>query len=88
MILGSLLLIWALRWAPKVKFWLALSCLLTASLAIHALPNDPYFVMMMRHWYQGRLLHFNELMQWVSVIWLPLALLWMIREAFTFKLNS
>jgi hypothetical protein len=44
--------------------------------------------MMMRHWYQGRLLHFNELMQWVSVVWLPLALFWMIREALTVKLTS
>jgi len=88
MILGSLVLRWALRWSARVKFWVALSALMTASLAIHTLPNNPYFVMMMRHWYQGRLLHFNELMQWVSVVWLPLALFWMIREALTVKLTS
>jgi hypothetical protein len=88
MILGSLVLRWALRWSARVKFWVALSALTTASLAIHTLPNNPYFVMMMRHWYQGRLLHFNELMQWVSVVWLPLALFWMIREALTVKLTS
>jgi len=38
-----------------------------------------------RHWYQGRLLHFNELMQWVSVVWLPVALIWMIRNLTEFK---
>jgi hypothetical protein len=30
-------------------------------------------------------LHFNELMQWVSVVWLPLALIWMARSAVEFK---
>jgi hypothetical protein len=34
--------------------------------------------MNLRHWHQGRLLHFNELMQWVSVVWLPIALVWMV----------
>lgn len=87
MLLGSMLLKWALSLSERVKFWLALSCLIGATIAINLLPENPYFVLTMRHWYQGRLLHFNELMQWVSVIWLPLALFWMVRDSFAFKLK-
>jgi len=81
MILGSLLLRWTLRFDSRVKFCLALICLLGTTIAVNVLPDNPYFILTLRHWYQGRLLHFNELMQWVSVVWLPLALIWMIRSA-------
>ena len=87
MLLGSLLLRWALRLSDSTKFWLSLGCLIGATLAINLLPDNPYFVLTMRHWNQGRLLHFNELMQWVSVVWLPLALLWIVRNNFAFKLK-
>jgi hypothetical protein len=46
------------------------------------MPDNPYFILTLRHWNQGRLLHFNDLMQSVSVIWLPMAFIWMIRNAF------
>jgi VanZ family protein len=81
MVLGSILLRWALKLNPRAKFWLALICLLGTTIAVNVLPDNPYFILTLRHWYQGRLLHFNELMQWVSVVWLPLALVWMIRSA-------
>ncbi len=87
MLLGSILLRWALRLSGRVKFCLALGCLIGATIAINLLPDNPYFVLTMRHWYQGRLVHFNELMQWVSVVWLPLALVWIVRDTFTFKLK-
>jgi hypothetical protein len=85
MVLASVLLRWALGLRQGTKFWLALSCLVCATIAINVLPDNPYFILTLRHWYQGRLLHFNELMQWVSVIWLPLALIWMIRSALEVK---
>ena len=81
MVLASALLSWALRLNQKRRLCLALVCLLTATIAINVLPDNPYFIMNLRHWHQGRLLHFNELMQWVSVVWLPIALVWMIRNA-------
>ncbi|MBU3537536.1 VanZ family protein [Polynucleobacter sp. UK-Gri1-W3] len=81
MVLGSILLRWALKLNPRAKFWLALICLVGTTIAVNVLPDNPYFILTLRHWYQGRLLHFNELMQWVSVVWLPLALVWMIRSA-------
>jgi hypothetical protein len=52
---------------------------------VNVLPDNPYFILTLRHWYQGRLLHFNELMQWVSVVWLPMALIWLIRSAMDLK---
>ena len=85
MALGSLFLRWALRFDLRVKFCLALICLLGTTIAVNVLPDNPYFILTLRHWYQGRLLHFNELMQWVSVVWLPLALIWMIRSAMYLK---
>lgn len=85
MVLGSILLRWALKLEPELKFWLALICLVGTTIAVNILPDNPYFILTLRHWYQGRLLHFNELMQWVSVVWLPLALIWMLRSAREFK---
>ncbi|QWD66156.1 VanZ family protein [Polynucleobacter sp. MWH-Aus1W21] len=85
MVLGSILLRWALKLEPELKFWLALTCLVGTTIAVNVLPDNPYFILTLRHWHQGRLLHFNELMQWVSVVWLPLALIWMLRGAREFK---
>ena len=85
MVLGSALLKWALSLMPRTRFWIALLCLLGTTIAVNVLPDNPYFILTLRHWYQGRLLHFNELMQWVSVVWLPLALIWMIRSAIDLK---
>ncbi|CAM3705967.1 VanZ family protein [Polynucleobacter brandtiae] len=87
MILGSILLRWALLLSKGSKFWLTILCLLSATLAINFLPDNPYFILTLRHWYQGRLIHFNELMQWVSVVWLPLALFWVIRNTFAVQLK-
>lgn len=80
MVVATILLRWALKLNSVQKFWLALFCLMSANIAINILPDNPYFILTLRHWYQGRLLHFNELMQWVSVIWLPVALVWMVRK--------
>ena len=85
MVLGSALLKWALSLMPRTRFWIALLCLLGTTIAVNVLPDNPYFILTLRHWHQGRLLHFNELMQWVSVVWLPLALIWMIRSAIDLK---
>ena len=85
MVIGSVLLRWTLRLKQMTKFGLALICLLATTIAVNVLPDNPYFILTLRHWHQGRLLHFNELMQWVSVVWLPLALIWMVRSAVEFK---
>lgn len=88
MVLGSILLKWALALTGITKFWLAIIFLLSATLAINLLPDNPYFLLTLRHWNQGRLLHFNELMQWVSVVWLPLALFWAVRNRSALNLTS
>jgi hypothetical protein len=85
MALASLLLWRALRFNQKIRFNLALFCLVIGTIAINVLPDNPYFILNLRHWHQGRLLHFNELMQWVSVVWLPIALIWMIYNAVQLK---
>ncbi len=85
MVLGSILLKWAVRLEVRMKFWLALLCLISVTVAVNILPDNRHFIMTLRHWYQGRLLHFNQLIQWVSVVWLPLVLIWLIRSAWEFK---
>lgn len=88
MIFGIILLRWALPLAGMTRFWLAIIFLVSATLAINLLPDNPYFLLTLRHWNQGRLLHFNELMQWVSVVWLPLALFWAVRKRSALNLTS
>jgi hypothetical protein len=80
MLLATIVLRWTLRLQAQTKQFLAVSCLIGATIAINVMPDNPYFILTLRHWNQGRLLHFNDLMQWVSVIWLPLATIWMIRN--------
>jgi VanZ family protein len=80
MMISTIALRWALHLNQRAKCYLAIFCLFAATIAINVLPDNPYFILTLRHWYQGRLLHFNELMQWVSVIWLPLACVWLIRN--------
>ena len=80
MLIATVVLRWALRLPSKTKYFLAIFCLVVATIAINVLPDNPYFILTLRHWHQGRLLHFNELMQWVSVIWLPLAFIWTMRN--------
>jgi len=87
MVFGILLLRWTLKFSGTTKAWLALTCLVSTTIAINFLPDNPYFILTLRQWHQGRLLHFNELMQWVSVVWLPLALFWVIRNKTTFNLK-
>jgi VanZ family protein len=87
MAVSTVFLKWAVHFSVASKFWLALTCLLSATIAINLLPDNPYFILNLRHWNQGRLLHFNELMQWVSVVWLPLALFWIVRSKSTFNLK-
>ena len=80
MLLATIILRSALRFQMRTKYALAFICLLAATIAINLLPDNPYFILTLRHWQQGRLLHFNDLMQWVSVIWLPMAFIWMLRN--------
>ena len=85
MLLATIVLRWTLRLQAQTKQFLAVSCLIGATIAINVMPDNPYFILTLRHWHQGRLLHFNDLMQWVSVIWLPLATIWMIRNIIGLK---
>ncbi len=81
MISGSLVLFLGLRLSTRARLIIAPTCLLLIILAVNWLPHNPYFVLTLRAWYQGRLVHFNDLMQWVSWLWLPCALLWLVQNS-------
>jgi VanZ family protein len=87
MVASTICLRWALSLPQKAKFLLALFCLISAAVTINVMPDNPYFILTLRHWQQGRLLHFNELMQFISVIWLPLAFIWVMRYFKDLKFN-
>lgn len=65
MLIATIALYRALQFKSKTKQVLAIGCLVGATIAINIMPDNPYFISNLRHWQQGRLVHFNELMQWV-----------------------
>lgn len=82
MLLGSTLLLWGIRWGSFYRLGVGLASLATMLLLVNLFPDNPYFALTLREWNQGRLLHFNEVMQWISYIWLPFAILWALRSQF------
>lgn len=80
MVFGSLILLWGLRWPLACRFWAGLISLLLMALLVNLFPDNPYFTLTLKAWYQGRLLHFNDLMQWISYAWLPFAMVWAIQH--------
>jgi hypothetical protein len=82
MLLSSTLLLWGIRWGSFYRLGVGLASLATMLLLVNLFPDNPYFALTLREWNQGRLLHFNEVMQWISYIWLPFAILWALRSQF------
>lgn len=86
MLLGSLILLWGLRWTISYRLWSGLLSLLVMLLLVNLFPDNPYFALALKAWYQGRLVHFNDLMQWISYIWLPFAFIWVLQHQIKPKL--
>ena len=86
--LSSLLLLWGLRWPLANRLWTGLVSLLAMTLLVNLFPDNPYFTLVLKEWYQGRLVHFNDVMQWISYIWLPFALIWALQNQFKTKLTQ
>jgi hypothetical protein len=49
-------------------------------IVVNYLPENPYFNLALRVWRQGGLVHFNELMQWFSWLWLSAAFFYLFRQ--------
>ncbi|WP_197714026.1 VanZ family protein [Polynucleobacter necessarius] len=49
MVLGSVLLRWALQLKQSNRFWMTMVCLLGITIAVNVLPDNPYFILTLRH---------------------------------------
>jgi hypothetical protein len=48
---------------------------------VNYFPDNPYLTISLPSWGQSRLAHLNDLMQWLSWLWLPVALIWLLNYA-------
>jgi hypothetical protein len=88
MLVGSALLLWAIRWGNNYRLWIGLSCLAAMLVLVNFFPDNPYFALTLKAWFQGRLLHFNDLMKWGSFLWLPFAMAWVLQNQFVTRITK
>ena len=72
MIFSSVLLISALQLRRRWLFLIAILSLAIMLFIVNFFPQNPYYLVTIREWRQGRLIHFNHLMLWLAWIW-PIA---------------
>ena len=88
MLIGSVLLLGAMRLGGNYRLWVGLSCLAAMLVLVNFFPDNPYFALTLKAWFQGRLLHFNDLMKWASFLWLPFAMAWVLQNQFVTRITK
>jgi hypothetical protein len=88
MLVGSTLLLWLMRLGSNFRLWIGLSCLAAMLVLVNLFPDNPYFALTLKAWFQGRLLHFNDLMKWASFLWLPFAMAWVLQNQFVTRITK
>jgi VanZ family protein len=88
MLIASALLWWVIRRSSSDRLWIGLACLGGMLLLVNFFPDNPYYALTLKAWIQGRLLHFNDLMKWVSFIWLPFAIIWALQNQFKTRFSK
>jgi hypothetical protein len=81
MVLSSSLLFIALKLPTRARLIVCIAAFIGLMALVNYFPNNPYFAMSLPRLGQSRLIHFNDLMQWLSWIWLPVALVWLVHHA-------
>ncbi len=56
--------------------------------AVNTIPDNPYHLVQLQEWRQGRLLNFNALASWVSMLWPPLLAAGLIENELTRAASS
>ena len=72
MIFSSILLISALQVRRGWLYLIAIFSLSAMLFLVNFFPQNPYYLVTIQEWRQGRLIHFNHLMLWLAWIW-PIA---------------
>ncbi|WP_374360973.1 VanZ family protein [Pseudoduganella danionis] len=76
-LIGTIMLA-GLAFAPHLaQRRLALTTLLLSLVIINTTPSNPYFVVTLQSWVQGKFLNFNGAAQFLTLLW-PLAALWFL----------
>lgn len=71
--LGVLSLLAASAGPPRWSARFAMLALVALVIAVNVVPDNPYYIDAISEWRQGKLLNFNALAHWLSVLW-PYAL--------------
>ena len=80
MVLSSSLLFIALKLPTRARLIVCIAAFIGLMALLNYFPDNPYFAMSLPRLGQSRLMHFNDLMQWLSWIWLPVALIWLVHH--------
>ena len=77
--LGGLLLYWVSKLSHRSHWWIAFCGLTMLVVCVNVMPQSPYFLAEVELWPQGRLTHFNGLLEWGTWIWPTLAIYNLLR---------
>jgi VanZ family protein len=69
MIFSTLILIAILQLKNRWLYLVAALSLAGMILLVNFFPKNPYYILTIQEWRQGRLIHFNHLMAWLAWIW-------------------
>ncbi len=79
MIFSTILLFGVLQLNRVYLYLIGVCALLGMLFLVNFLPQNPYYLVTIQEWRQGRLLHFNHLMSWLAWIWPVAACLSLIK---------
>jgi hypothetical protein len=79
MIFSTILLFGALQLNRVYLYLIGVCALLGMLFLVNFFPQNPYYLVTIQEWRQGRLLHFNHLMSWLAWIWPVVACLSLIK---------
>lgn len=85
MALGSLLASLFMPLSNHLRFIACISALVALVILVNYFPDNPYFTISLPRWSHSRLAHLNDLMQWLSWLWIPIAFIWLIQYARRWK---
>jgi VanZ family protein len=78
---GSILAYGFLGLSTRLRFIACLGAFVALIVLVNYFPENPYFTIRLPRWNYSRLAHLNDLMQWLSWLWLPVALIWLLNFA-------
>ena len=67
--------------STRIRFIACLSAFIALIILVNYFPDNPYLKISLPSGGQSRLAHLNDLMQWLSWLWLPIALIWLLNYA-------